>query len=69
MKLSEKIEDSIYGVKLKSGTTIEIHVVKHDNGDQSLVIEKPEEENQRLLLPQQDIPDFLGLLNDFLKNV
>jgi hypothetical protein len=69
VKLSEKIEDSIFGVKLKSGTNIEIHVVKHDNGNQSLVIEKPEDGNQRLLLPQQDILDFLALLNDFLKNV
>jgi hypothetical protein len=69
LKLTEKIVDSTLGLKLKSGINFEIHVIKHENGETGLIIEKLEEAGQRLVLEHQDISDFITFLNDFLHTV
>ena len=66
MKLAEKTFNSITRLKLKSGTTIEIHMIKKDNDFNQLIIEKGEE---RLALEQEEINDFISLFNDFLENI
>ncbi|MFX0052449.1 MAG: hypothetical protein ACFFAJ_16120 [Candidatus Hodarchaeota archaeon] len=69
MKLTERMFDSTVGLKLKSGTSFEIHVIEHENREQSIIIENLTEGGQRLILENKDISDFINLLNDFLQNV
>jgi hypothetical protein len=69
LKLSERVFDSTLGLKLKSGTNFEIHVIEHENKEQSIIIENVTEGGQRLILENKDISDFVNLLNDFLHNV
>ncbi|MFX0171063.1 MAG: hypothetical protein ACFE9L_04015 [Candidatus Hodarchaeota archaeon] len=69
MKLTERVFDSTLGLKLKSGTNIEIHVIEHENREQSIIIKNLTEGGQQLILENKDISDFLNLLNDFLNNV
>ncbi|MFX0184379.1 MAG: hypothetical protein ACFE95_14960 [Candidatus Hodarchaeota archaeon] len=66
MKLAEKIVDSTIGLKLKSGTNFEIHVIKYENGETGLILENLDEAGQRLVLVHQEVSDFMALLNDFL---
>jgi len=66
MKLAAKTFDSITRLKLKSGTTIEIHMIKQDNGNDRLVIEKG---TDSLILEQQEISDFISLFKEFLESV
>ncbi|UCE13238.1 MAG: hypothetical protein JSV04_13765 [Candidatus Heimdallarchaeota archaeon] len=66
MKLATKTFDSITRLKLKSGTTIEIHKIKQDNGNDQVVIEKG---TDRLVLEQHEISDFITLFKDFLESV
>ena len=65
MKLAEKTIDSITRLKLKSGKSIEIHIIKQDNGIDRLIIEK---DNERLSLEHGEISDFIALFNNFLQN-
>jgi len=66
MKLAEKSIDSITRLKLKSGTTIEIHMISQDKGTNRMVIEKG---NESLSLEQEEISDFITLFNDFLESI
>ncbi len=66
MKLAEKSIDSITRLKLKSGTTIEIHMISQDKGINRMVIEKG---NESLSLEQEEISDFITLFNDFLESI
>ncbi len=66
MKLAEKTIDSITSLKLKSGKSVEIHIIKQDNGIDRLIIEK---DNQSLSLEQEEISDFVALFNNFLENI
>ncbi len=66
MKLAEKSIDSITRLKLKSGTTIEIHMISQDKGTNRIVIEKG---NESLSLEQEEISDFITLFNDFLESI
>ncbi len=65
MKLAEKTIDSITRLKLKSGKSVEIHIIKQDNGIDRLIIEK---DNESLSLEHGEISDFIALFNDFLQN-
>ncbi len=66
MKLAQKTTDSITRLKLKSGTSVEIHMIDQDNGTKRLVIEKAKES---LALEHEEISDFLALFNDFLESM
>lgn len=66
MKLAQKTTDSITRLKLKSGTSVEIHIIDQDNGTNRLVIEKAKES---LALEHEEISDFLSLFNDFLESM
>ena len=66
MKLAAKTFDSITRLKLKSGTAIDIHMIKQDNGNERLVIEKDEKD---LVLEQHEISDFITLFKEFLENI
>ncbi len=66
MKLAQKTTDSITRLKLKSGTSVEIHMIDQDNGTKRLVIEKAKES---LSLEHEEISDFLALFNDFLESM
>jgi hypothetical protein len=66
VKITERIMDSTTGLKMKSGEIVEIHIIRHDNGEKSLVIEK---DDRRLVLQHEDISDFISFLNDFINNV
>lgn len=66
MKLAAKTFDSITRLKLKSGKAIEIHMIKQDNGNDRLVIEKG---TDSLILEQQEISDFISLFKEFLESV
>jgi hypothetical protein len=66
MKLVEKSIDSITRLKLKSGTTIEIHMITQDKDVNQLIIEKG---NERFSLNQEEISDFISLFNDFLESM
>lgn len=66
MKLAEKTIDSITRLNLKSGTSVEIHIINQDDGTKRLVIEKAKE---RLTLEHEEISDFIALFNDFLESI
>lgn len=66
MKLAQKTTDSITRLKLKSGTSVEIHMIDQDNGTDRLVIEKAKES---LALEHEEISDFLALFHDFLESM
>ncbi len=66
MKLAEKTIDSITRLKLKSGRSVEIHIIKQDNDIDRLIIEK---DNERLSLEYGEISDFITLFKDFLHDV
>ncbi len=68
MKLAEKSFDSVTLLKLKSGVQVAIHLVNQEKGNKQLVIENPEE-NEKLILEQNDISDFLSLFNEFLESI
>lgn len=69
MDLVDKIVDSTIGLKMKSGANLEIHVIKHDNGEKSLVLERLDNNNERLVLQHQDIIDFVDFMDDFLSSI
>ena len=69
MDLVDKIVDSTIGLIMKSGTNIEIHVIKHDNGEKSLVLERLNDKNERLVLQHQDIKDFVNFVDNFLSSI
>ncbi|MHA2226322.1 MAG: hypothetical protein ACXAC8_14025 [Candidatus Hodarchaeales archaeon] len=68
MKLAEKSFDSITLLKLKSGVPIAIHLVNQEKKKKQLVIENTEK-REKLILEQNDIPDFLSLFDEFLESI
>ena len=65
MKLTEKIVDSTTGLKMKSGSIVEIHIIQAESGEKSLMIS---DENGSLTLDQQDIDSFINFFGKFLKS-
>ena len=65
MKLTEKIVDSTTGLKMKSGSIVEIHIIRAESGEKSLMISN---ENGSLTLDQQDIDSFISFFDKFLKS-
>ena len=66
MKLTEKIIDSTTGLKMRSGSIVEIHVIQNEQNDErSLVITHDE---GKLELDHQDITKFINFFKKFLEN-
>ena len=61
MKLTEKIVDSTTGLKMKSGSIVEIHIIQAESGEKSLMISN---ENGSLTLDQQDIDSFISFFDN-----
>ena len=65
MKLTERIVDSTTGLKMKSGSIVEIQVILAENGEKSMIIS---DENGSLTLDQDDIDSFIGFFGKFLES-
>ena len=65
MKLTERIVDSTTGLKMKSGSIVEIHIIQAENGEKSLVIS---DENGSFTLDQDDIDSFIDFFGKFLES-
>ena len=65
MKLTERIVDSTTGLKMKSGSIVEIHVIQAESGEKSLMIS---DENESLTLDQDDIDSFIDFFGKFLES-
>ena len=65
MKLTERIIDSTTGLKMKSGSIVEIHVIQAESGEKSLMIS---DENESLTLDQDDIDSFIDFFGKFLES-
>ncbi len=66
MKITEKTIDSTTCLRMKSGAKVDLHVITHDNGTKSLVIEK---DNHKLIFGQEEMSDFVNLFNEFLTSI
>ena len=65
MKLTERIVDSTTGLKMKSGSIVEIHIIQAESGEKSLMIS---DENESLTLDQDDIDSFIDFFGKFLES-
>jgi len=65
VKLTERIVDSTTGLKMKSGSIVEIHVIQAESGEKSLMIS---DENESLTLDQDDIDSFIDFFGKFLES-
>ncbi|MCK4848846.1 MAG: hypothetical protein KAT16_07485 [Candidatus Heimdallarchaeota archaeon] len=65
MKLTERIVDSTTGLKMKSGSIVEIHIIQAESGEKSLMIS---DENGSLTLDQDDIDSFVDFFGKFLES-
>lgn len=65
MKLTERIVDSTTGLKMKSGSIVEIHIIQAESGEKSLRIS---DENGSLTLDQDDIDSFVDFFGKFLES-
>ena len=66
MKLAEKTVDSATCLKMKSGIKVNLHVITHDDGSRSLIIEK---DDHKLVFRQDEISEFVALFSDFISSV
>ena len=65
MKLTERIVDSTTGLKMKSGSIVEIHIIQAENGEKSMMIS---DEKGSLTLDQDDIGSFINFFGKFLES-
>jgi len=65
LKLTERIVDSTTGLKMKSGSIVEIHIIQAESGEKSLMIS---DENESLTLDQDDIDSFIDFFGKFLES-
>ena len=65
MKLTERIVDSTTGLKMKSGSIVEIQVIQAESGEKSLMIS---DENGSFTLDQDDIDSFIDFFGKFLES-
>ena len=65
MKLTERIVDSTTGLKMKSGSIVEIQVIQAESGEKSLMIS---DENGSFTLDQDDIDSFIEFFEKFLES-
>ena len=65
MKLTERIVDSTTGLKMKSGSTVEIHIIHAETGEKSLMIS---DDKGSLTLDQDDIDSFIDFFGKFLES-
>ena len=65
MKLTDRIVDSTTGLKMKSGSIVEIHIIQAESGEKSLMIS---DENGSLTLDQDDIDSFVDFFGKFLES-
>lgn len=65
MKLTERIVDSTTRLKMKSGSIAEIHVIRAENGEKSMIIS---DEKGSLTLDQDDIDSFIDFFGKFLES-
>ncbi|MHA1206563.1 MAG: hypothetical protein ACTSRJ_02805 [Candidatus Hodarchaeales archaeon] len=65
MKLTERIVDSTTGLKMKSGSIVEIHIIQAESGEKSLIIS---DENGSFTLDQDDIDSFIDFFGKFLES-
>jgi hypothetical protein len=65
LKLTERIVDSTTGLKMKSGSIVEIHIIQAESGEKSLMIG---DENGSLTLDQDDIDSFIDFFGKFLES-
>ena len=66
MKITEKIIDSTTCLRMKSGATVDLHILSHEDGTKSLVIEK---DNHKLIFGQEEMSEFVNLFNEFLTSI
>jgi hypothetical protein len=66
LKITDKIIDTTTGLRLESGDLLEVHVINHDHGARSLALKSGD---HQLVLYEQEIQQFLGFLNHFVKTV
>jgi hypothetical protein len=66
MKLTEKTIDSTTGLKMKSGSLVEVHVIHSENSDEKSLMIKTDE--GILSLDQDDIYSFMELFSKFLES-
>lgn len=66
MELTEKTIDSCTRIRLKSGESIEVHLITNDTGKQSLIFEK---KDSSLILGHKEIIDFINLFTEFLNEM
>ena len=66
MKVKEKTIDSTTCLRMKSGAKVDLHVITHNNGIKSLVIEK---DNKKLIFGQEEMSEFVNLFNEFLTSI
>ena len=65
LKLTERIVDSTTGLKMKSGSIVEIQIIQAENGEKSMVIS---DEKGSLTLDQEDIDSFIDFFGKFLES-
>jgi hypothetical protein len=65
LKLTERIVDSTTGLKMKSGSIVEIHIIQAESGEKSLIIS---DENGSFTLDQDDIDSFIDFFGKFLES-
>jgi len=65
LKLTERIVDSTTGLKMKSGSMVEIHIIRAENGEKSMIIS---DEKGSLTLDQDDIDGFIDFFGKFLES-
>jgi len=66
LELTEKTIDSCTRIRLKSGESIEVHLITNDTGKQSLIFEK---KDSSLILGHKEIIDFINLFTEFLNEM
>ena len=66
MKISEKTVDTTTCLRMDSGVKVEVHIITHNDGTKSLIIEK---DNSKLIFGQEEMSEFVSLFNEFLTSV
>jgi hypothetical protein len=66
LKITDIIIDTTTGLRLESGDLLEVHVINHDHGARSIALKAGD---HQMVLYEQEIPLFIGFLDQFVKTV